>query len=107
MKPRVGPRRLGIVGCNGWLGNAVAAVASRFGDPARLTLSGRSDNRGAVDIPGARWTKDNAELADRSDVIVLSVRPDQFPAVGSTRGASSSSRSWPRARAGDRGADMG
>jgi pyrroline-5-carboxylate reductase len=76
--------RVGIVGGNGWLGNAMAAavVASRFVEPSRLTLSGRSDNRGVADIPGAHWTKDNAELADRSDVIVLSVRPDQFPAVG-------------------------
>ena len=76
--------RVGSVGGKGWLGNAVAAaaVASRFVDPSRLTLSGRSDNRGATDIPGAHWTKDNAELADRSDVIVLSVRPDQFPGVG-------------------------
>lgn len=76
--------RIGIVGGNGWLGNAIgaAAVDSRLVDPSRLTLSGRSDTRGAVDIPGAHWTKDNAELVDRSDVIVLSVRPDQFPAVG-------------------------
>jgi pyrroline-5-carboxylate reductase len=44
-------------------------------------LSGRSDNRGAVEIPGASWTKHNGELVDRSDVVVLSVRPDQFPGV--------------------------
>lgn len=75
--------RIGIIGGNGWLGNAIAraAVASGAVDPARLTLSGRSDNRGAVEIPGACWTKDNRELVDRSDVVVLSVRPDQFPGV--------------------------
>jgi pyrroline-5-carboxylate reductase len=75
--------RIGIIGGNGWLGNAIAraAVASGAVDPARLTLSARSDNRGAVDIPGACWTKDNRELVDRSDVVVLSVRPDQFQGV--------------------------
>lgn len=75
--------RIGIIGGNGWLGNAIAraAVASGAVDPARLTLSGRSDNRGAVEIPGACWTKDNRELVGRSDVVVLSVRPDQFPGV--------------------------
>lgn len=75
--------RIGIIGGNGWLGNAMAqsAVATGCVDPARLTLSGRSDNRGAVVIPGAHWTKDNEELVQRSDVVVLSVRPDQFPGV--------------------------
>ena len=72
--------RVGIIGGNGWLGNAIAraAVAAGAVDPARLTLSGRSDNRGPAGIPGARWTKDNRELVDRSDLVVLSVRPEQF-----------------------------
>ena len=75
--------RIGIIGGNGWLGNTIAssAVASGAIDPGSLTLSGRSDDRGAVAIPGAHWTKDNAELVRRSDLVVLSVRPDQFPAV--------------------------
>jgi pyrroline-5-carboxylate reductase len=75
--------RLGIIGGNGWLGNAIAhaAVTSGLIEPPRLTLSSRSDHRGAAPIPGAYWTKDNIELAHRSDIIVLSVRPDQFPAV--------------------------
>ena len=75
--------RIGIIGGNGWLGNAIAAAAVGSGaiDPGFLTLSGRSDSRGSVAIPGAHWTKDNAELVRRSDVVVLSVRPDQFPAV--------------------------
>ena len=75
--------RVGIIGGNGWLGNAIAqaTVAAGAVDPARLTLSGRSDDRGAMEIPGAHWTKDNGELVDRSDVVVLSVRPDQFQGV--------------------------
>lgn len=77
------PPRFGIIGGNGWLGNAMAdaAVASGFLDPSLLTASARSDNRGKVDIPGVHWTKSNAELVERSDVVILSVRPDQFPAV--------------------------
>jgi pyrroline-5-carboxylate reductase len=76
--------RIGMVGGNGWLGNAIvqAAIATGSIDPARLTLSGRSDNRGAVELPGAHWTKDNGELVERSDVVVLSVRPEQFQAHG-------------------------
>jgi pyrroline-5-carboxylate reductase len=75
--------RIGIIGGNGWLGNAIAdaAVATGLIEPSLLTLSSRSDNRGPAEIAGAYWTKDNAELANRSDVIVLSVRPEQFPAI--------------------------
>src|SRR5919106_1366207 len=75
--------RIGIIGGSGWLGSAIAkaAVASGAVDPTRLSLSGRSDNRGAAEVPGAHWTRDNGDLVDRSDVVVLSVRPDQFPHV--------------------------
>lgn len=75
--------RIGIVGGNGWLGNAIAqaAVASGAIRAELLTLSGRSELSAAAQIPGARWTRDNAELVENSDVVVLSVRPDQFPGV--------------------------
>lgn len=75
--------RIGIIGGNGWLGNALASAAVATGviDPARLTLSSRSGTRGAVAIPGGAWTVDNAELARRSDVILLSVRPEHYPSV--------------------------
>ncbi|MCL4766099.1 MAG: NAD(P)-binding domain-containing protein [Hyphomicrobiaceae bacterium] len=75
--------RIGIIGGNGWLGNAIAraAVASGAVEPGRLILSGRSDNRGTAEIPGTQWTKDNSELVERSDVVVLSVRPEQLSGV--------------------------
>jgi pyrroline-5-carboxylate reductase len=75
--------RIGIIGGNGWLGSAIAQAAIDSGciDPARLTLSGRSENRGTASHPGVGWTHDNAELVAQSNVVVLSVRPDQFPAV--------------------------
>lgn len=75
--------RIGIIGGNGWLGNAIAqaAVASGAVKAERLMLSGRSELGAAGQIPGAGWTKDNAELVDNSDVVVLSVRPEQFSGV--------------------------
>jgi pyrroline-5-carboxylate reductase len=74
--------RLGIVGGNGWLGTAIAqaVIDSGWIEPSGLVLSSRSDKRSA-ELPGVNWTKDNQDLVDRSDVIVLSVRPDQFDAV--------------------------
>lgn len=75
--------RIGIVGGNGWLGNAIASAAVADGaiDGGNIIVSGRSTRSGLLDVPGAAFTHDNAELAAGSDVIVLSVRPDQFGAV--------------------------
>ncbi len=75
--------RIGIVGGSGWLGNAIASAAVAAGaiPASRLTLSGRSNRRGALDVTGAAFTHDNGELVERSDVIVLSVRPEQFSGV--------------------------
>lgn len=75
--------RIGIIGGNGWLGNAIAhaLVSSGTLEASRLTLSGRSERRGTMDIPGAYWTRDNDELAARSDVVLLSVRPEDFSGV--------------------------
>ncbi len=75
--------RIGIIGGNGWLGNAIAqaAVASSAIAAERVMLSGRSELRPAAEIPGARWTNNNAELVEQSDVVVLSVRPEQFFSV--------------------------
>lgn len=72
--------RLGVIGGNGWLGSAIvrSAVTAGVVDPARLTLSSRSGTQGSLAGLPAHWTRDNAELADRSDVVILSVRPEQF-----------------------------
>lgn len=76
--------RIGIIGGHGWLGNAIAsaAVASGTVDGSQLILSGRSGKGGALAVPGATHTRDNAELVAGSDVIVLSVRPGDFAALG-------------------------
>ncbi len=73
-------QHVGIVGGNGWLGGALvrAAVSSKTVDPGQFTLSSRSGSRGGIADIAAHWTKDNAELAERSDIVILSVRPAQF-----------------------------
>lgn len=76
-------QRIGIIGGNGWLGSAIASTAVAAGavDPARLTLSGRSPLSTFPDLPGVHRTNSNAELAERSDVVILSVGPAQFADV--------------------------
>ncbi|MBB4196172.1 pyrroline-5-carboxylate reductase [Rhizobium aethiopicum] len=70
--------RIGIIGGGGWLGGAIAGsiLDSDLVDPRNLCLSYRS--RQPDRFPDSFWTKDNQELADRSDVILLSVRPDDW-----------------------------
>jgi pyrroline-5-carboxylate reductase len=76
-------KHIGIIGGNGWLGNAMALAAVETGliEPELLTLSSRSGERGRDPIAGSYWTRDNRELVARSEVVVLSVRPQQFPDV--------------------------
>lgn len=73
--------RIGIIGGNGWIGGALARAAVGAGIVAAedLTLSCRSAPPGW--LPEATWTRDNQLLADRSDLIVLSVRPQDWPSL--------------------------
>lgn len=73
--------RIGIIGGNGWIGGAVARalVAAEVVPASDLSLSCRSEPPGW--LPAAHWTRDNQALADRSDVVILSVRPQDWPAV--------------------------
>ncbi|MGG7576795.1 pyrroline-5-carboxylate reductase family protein [Rhizobium sp. Nf11,1] len=70
--------RIGIVGGGGWLGGAIAStiVDSGLVDPRNLCLSYRS--RQPDRFPDSFWTTDSQELADCSDVILLSIRPDDW-----------------------------
>lgn len=73
--------RVGIVGGSGWLGTAIARalLGSGIVFSDKLICSHRSGRPGqAVDCV---WTGDNRELAARSDVIILSVRPGDWPTV--------------------------
>lgn len=73
--------RLGVIGGNGWIGGAIAraVIGARLLEPGDLTLSCRSAPPDWA--PRACWTHDNQALADRSDVIILSVRPQDWAAI--------------------------
>lgn len=73
--------RLGIVGGAGWLGGAIAGAVLAAGlvQAQDLTLSYRRTK--PERFPGAFWTDDNQALADRSDVILLSVRPEDWSSL--------------------------
>lgn len=74
--------RIGIVGGNGWIGGALARalVAAGLVPASRLILSCRSAPPDW--LPEAQWTHDNQALADASDVVILSVRPQDWPSIG-------------------------
>lgn len=76
-------QHIGIIGGNGWLGSAIAraAVTKSVLASEQVIMSGRSKQSSAADIPGTGWTIDNGELVGMSDVIVLSVRPEQFAGI--------------------------
>lgn len=73
--------KLGVIGGGGWLGGAIASALLDAGlvSAENLTLSYRSEQPDR--FPGAHWTRDNQELAARSDVIIVSVRPADWPAL--------------------------
>ncbi|MER9136098.1 NAD(P)-binding domain-containing protein [Mesorhizobium sp. M0830] len=72
---------IGIIGGGGWLGRAFAEaiVDAQVVAAEHLTLSYRSEEPDF--LPNATWTRDNQELVDRSDVIIVSVRPQDWPAI--------------------------
>lgn len=76
------PHRIGIVGANGMIGGALARAMVETGllPPSQLTLSCRSAPPGW--LPEAVWTHDNQALADASDTVILSVRPEDWPRIG-------------------------
>lgn len=73
--------RLGVIGGGGWLGGAIVQSLLDAGlvAPDNLSLSYRRDQPDR--FPGAFWTADSQALADRSDVVILSVRPADWPAI--------------------------
>jgi pyrroline-5-carboxylate reductase len=75
---------VGIIGGGGWLGGAIAERGLSAGvlSASSLIVSGRS-SRGDrfAQWPEVTWTSDNAELARRSEIVILSVRPQQFKEV--------------------------
>lgn len=68
-----------MIGGAGWLGGAIATSMLDAGVilPQDLSISYRSAK--SDKFPGAFWTSDNQALAARSDVIVLTIRPADWP----------------------------
>lgn len=73
--------KIGVIGGGGWLGGAIAGWLLDTGTvrPEHLSLSyrGRRPDR----LPEIFWTDDNQALADRSDAIIVSVRPADWPSL--------------------------
>ncbi|MGY5775308.1 pyrroline-5-carboxylate reductase family protein [Rhizobium sp. LEGMi135b] len=76
-----GPTRIGIIGGAGWLGGAIARSLVKAGVVTESDLALSFRGRRPETLPGASWTADNQELADRSDIVVMSVRPDDWHGI--------------------------
>ncbi|MBB4571716.1 pyrroline-5-carboxylate reductase family protein [Rhizobium leucaenae] len=70
--------KIGIIGGAGWLGRAIAGSLIRIGKlpEDNLALSFRS--RRPDILHDAFWSDDNQAVVDRSDVVIISVRPEDW-----------------------------
>lgn len=76
---------LGIIGATGWLGQALGLGLLEGGlwPAGGLILLNRSGPGPAYTAhQGVTWARDADDLSARADVIVLSVRPEDFPLPG-------------------------
>jgi len=72
---------IGIIGGAGWLGRALSRyLHEKSGLKADQLIRSYRSKKCDDNIP-CIWTQDNAELVAKSDIIVLSVRPQDFPAL--------------------------
>lgn len=78
---------LGIIGGNGWLGSALgrAALAGGLIQAEALIVTGSRHGSRYDDWPGV-IAADDAALIEKADVVVLSVRPEQFEALAAPLG---------------------
>jgi pyrroline-5-carboxylate reductase len=74
---------VGLIGGTGWLGRNIGRRALEAGVicPASLMISSRSGPGTAYSEWPDRWTSDNRELVALSDIIILSVRPQDFRSI--------------------------
>lgn len=75
--------RTGIIGATGWLGSALGGRLLSRGivTPDRLAVANRSGARADYHGHQVRWARDAAELVALSDVVVVSVRPEDWPGL--------------------------
>lgn len=76
---------VGIIGGSGWLGRsiALAMLNKAFIQPDALVLSNRSASNPLTHTPWSqvKVTRDNQALVEQCEVIIVSVRPEQFAEV--------------------------
>lgn len=73
--------RVGIIGAAGWLGGAIAQSLLRSGAIGAEALALSYRHTLPSYAPEAFWTSDNQDLIDRSDIVLVSVRPADWPAL--------------------------
>jgi pyrroline-5-carboxylate reductase len=73
---------LGIIGGTGWLGGAIAkaVLAKALVPTGNLIISNRSGSHPLAQ-QGACLVADNQDLVDRSDVVIIAVRPEHFASL--------------------------
>ena len=77
----IGSTRIGVIGGGGWLGSAIVDAILNAGviRPQDIALSYRRGKPSR--FPDTFWTTDNQALADRCDVVIVSVRPEDWPSL--------------------------
>ncbi|MDQ7729509.1 pyrroline-5-carboxylate reductase [Halomonas sp. SpR8] len=77
MKPTL---TLGIIGGNGWLGSALgrSVLTSRLIAPNQLVVTASRQHNRYQDWPGVTCVESADALQEVADIVVVSVRPDQF-----------------------------
>lgn len=76
--------RIGLIGATGWLGSALGKglLSRRIVAPGDLALLNRSGPRGAYHgHADVIWASDAADLVAQSDLVVISVRPADWPGL--------------------------
>jgi pyrroline-5-carboxylate reductase len=90
--------RIGVIGGGGWLGGATAKsiLVAKITSSKALTLSYRRER--PARCQGVYWTRDNQELVNRSDMVIVSVRPGIGRPLKFLPAKSSSYPLWPASR---------
>ncbi|MGD8221027.1 pyrroline-5-carboxylate reductase family protein [Pseudomonas thivervalensis] len=73
---------VGIIGGTGWLGGAIAeaVLAKGLVSAGKLIISNRS-GKYPLAQQGACLVTDNQDLVDRSDLVIIAVRPEHFASL--------------------------
>lgn len=76
--------KIAIIGGAGWLGRAIVEglLSSRVVRPDLITVTGRRIRPHSFSQwPGITYTQDNQSATANADIVILSVRPSDLPAV--------------------------